>query len=327
MAQILPLQSTEAQLTSGAMPAYRILAFLLWHSMLALLCCYYAKKSVFMLSYRHSYHAGNHADVIKHLVQVCILNYLKLKEKPFCYHDTHAGAGLYSLHSEQAQKTSEYQTGIAKLWNYQGSNPDIQAYVQMVKQANDSHELAFYPGSPKIADLLCRPTDTIQATELHPSDHPILASQFQRRKHCRIEKMDAWAGLRAMLPPLAKRGLVLIDPPYELKTEYQDLIKGLQQAVQRFPQGTYAIWYPVIERQAVESFIDALVDTQIRNQLRIEYSPLPDSEGFGMTGSGMLVINPPFRLKQQMESCLKELAPLLADGRQAQWQVTQLVDE
>jgi 23S rRNA (adenine2030-N6)-methyltransferase len=280
-----------------------------------------------MLSYRHSYHAGNHADVIKHLVQICILNYLKRKDKPFCYHDTHAGAGLYSLHSEQAQKTVEYQTGIGKLWNYQGANADIKAYVETIRLVNDSDDLAFYPGSPKIADLLCRATDTIQATELHPSDHPILASQFQRRRHSRIEKMDAWAGIRAMLPPLAKRGLVLIDPPYELKTEYQDLIKGLEQAVQRFPQGTYAIWYPVIERQAVESFIDAIVDTQIRNQLRIEYCPQPDAEGFGMTGSGMLVINPPFTLKQDMESCLKELAPLLSQSPLSHWQVTQLVDE
>ena len=195
-----------------------------------------------MLSYRHSYHAGNHADVIKHLVQICILNYLKRKEKPFCYHDTHAGAGLYSLHSEQAQKTAEYQTGIGKVWNYAGGNADIKAYVDTIKGVNNGADLAFYPGSPKIADLVCRATDTIQATELHPGDHPILASQFQRRKHCRIEKMDAWAGLRAMLPPLAKRGLVLIDPPYELKTEYQDQNQRVDQIEPRLERDEKRIY-------------------------------------------------------------------------------------
>jgi len=278
-----------------------------------------------MLSYRHSFHAGNHADVIKHLVQVSILNYLKLKDKPFCYHDTHAGAGFYSLHSEQAQKTSEYQTGIGRLWHYQANNPQLAAYIDLVRSLNQQ-QLEFYPGSPKIAAVLCRPGDTIQATELHPADHPILASQFLQRKHCRIEHMDAWQGLKAMLPPLAKRGLVLIDPPYELKTEYQDLVKGLQQAYQRFPAGIYAIWYPVIERSAVEAFITAITKTGIRNQLRIEYSPLPDSAGFGMTGSGMLVINPPYTLKQQMQQALQELDPLLSQ-QQSTIRIEQLVEE
>ena len=137
--------------------------------------------------------------------------------------------------------------------------------------------------------------------------------------------MDAYAGLRAMLPPLHKRGLVLIDPPYELKTEYQDLVKGLQQAVQRFPQGTFAIWYPVIERASIEAVIDAIVGTGIRNQLRIELCPLPDSSGFGMTGSGMLVINPPYTLANDMRDALSEIAPLL--GAQVQWTVQQLVEE
>ena len=135
-----------------------------------------------MLSYRHSYHAGNHADVIKHLVQICILNYLKRKDKPFCYHDTHAGAGLYSLHSEQAQKTVEYQTGIGKLWNYQGNNADIKAYVDTIRLVNDSDDLAFYPGSPAIAKMLLRATDSIQATELHPTDFPLLQAQFLKRR-------------------------------------------------------------------------------------------------------------------------------------------------
>jgi 23S rRNA (adenine2030-N6)-methyltransferase len=278
-----------------------------------------------MLSYRHSFHAGNHADVIKHLVQVAVLDYLLKKDKPFCYHDSHAGAGLYSLLAEQAQKTAEYQTGIGRLWHCQLHNPLLQRYVGLVKQLNNHAELAFYPGSPKIAALMLRDGDSIQATELHPTDYPILASQFARRRHSRIENSDAWAGFKAMLPPQQKRGLVLIDPPYELKHEYQDVVNGVQLAYSRFPQATYAIWYPVIERTAVEAFINALTATGIRDQLRIELCPLPDSNGFGMTGSGMLLINPPYTLAQDITQALIELAPLL--GAQTQYQVTQLVAE
>ncbi len=278
-----------------------------------------------MLSYRHSYHAGNHADVLKHLVEVAILEYLKKKPKPFCYHDTHAGAGFYSLHSDHAQKTAEYEGGIGKLWGYQAQNLSLRSYIELVRQLNPTGQLQFYPGSPLIAKTLLRSDDSIQATELHPTDYPLLAAQFQGRRHCRIEKMDAYAGIRAMLPPLHKRGLVLIDPPYELKTEYQDLIKGLQQAHQRFPQATYAIWYPIIERASIEAVLQALVDTGLRNQLRIEMSPMPDSDGFGMTGSGMWVINPPYTLADEMQEALTEMAPLL--GNQVRWTVQQEVGE
>lgn len=281
-----------------------------------------------MLSYRHSYHAGNHADVLKHLVEVAILLYLKKKDKPFCYHDSHAGAGLYSLQSEQAQKTGEFHSGIGRLLQLESDLPAVATYLALIRQLNPSGGLQFYPGSPCIAKMLLRQDDSIQATELHPSDFPLLQAQFLQRRHTRIEQMDAYAGLRAMLPPLHKRGLVLIDPPYELKSEYQDLVKGLQQAVQRFGQATYAIWYPVIERESIEAVLQAIVDTGIRNQLRIEYCPKPDSSGFGMTGSGMLVINPPYTLAADMTAALTQIAPLLAEPDYAgSWQVRQLVGE
>ncbi|KKO46939.1 ribosomal RNA large subunit methyltransferase J [Arsukibacterium ikkense] len=283
-----------------------------------------------MLSYRHSYHAGNHADVLKHLVQVAILDYLLQKDKPLCYHDSHAGAGLYSLGSEQAQKTAEYQQGIGRLWQYQAKSAALASYLNLINSLNPDNNLAFYPGSPKIAAMLLRPQDTIQATELHPSDFPILQSQFARRRYSRIEHLDAWAGFKAMLPPLVKRGLVLIDPPYELKTEYSDVVAGLAEAYRRFPQATYAIWYPVIERPAIEAFINAIVATGIKNQLRIEFCPQPDKAGFGMSGSGMLVINSPYTLAASMREALAELAPMLA-GSDHQgsnlWQVSQLVGE
>jgi len=279
-----------------------------------------------MLSYRHSFHAGNHADVLKHLTEVAILDYLLQKDKPLCYHDTHAGAGLYSLQSSQAQKTAEYTEGIGKLWHYQPQSPLLGKYLNVVKQLNPDGELNFYPGSPKIAAMLLRAGDQLQATELHPSDFPLLQSQFLQRRLTRIENIDAFAGIKAMLPPLVKRGLVLIDPPYELKTEYQDLIKGLQEAYKRFPQATYAIWYPVIERSSIEAFIAAIVATGIKNQLRIEFNLHADSPGHGMTGSGMLVINPPYTLAQSLAPALSEVQQQLGNPA-SHYQIMQLVGE
>lgn len=279
-----------------------------------------------MLSYRHSYHAGNHADVIKHLTEVAILDYLLKKDKPLCYHDTHAGAGLYSLQSEHAQKTAEYLEGISKLWHYQPKSAVLQKYLGLIKQLNPDDELNFYPGSPKIAALMLRQQDYLQATELHPTDFPLLKSQFVKRRYTRIENTDAYAGFKAMLPPLVKRGLVLIDPPYELKTEYQDLVAGLQEAYKRWPQATYAIWYPVIERSAIEAFITAIVNTGIKNQLRIEFNLHPDTEGHGMTGSGMLVINPPYTLADDLTQALSEVQQQLGLAN-SHYQISQLVGE
>ena len=279
-----------------------------------------------MLSYRHSYHAGNHADVVKHLTEVAILDYLLKKDKPLCYHDTHAGAGLYSLQSEHALKTAEFKGGIAKLWHYQPQSAVLAKYLTLLKQLNPDNELNFYPGSPKIAALMLREQDHLQATELHPTDFPILKSQFVKRRYTRIENTDAYAGFKAMLPPLVKRGLVLIDPPYELKTEYQDLVTGLLDAYKRWPQATYAIWYPVIERTAIEAFIAAIVDTGIKNQLRIEFNLHADSQGHGMTGSGMLVINPPYTLATELEQALAEVQQQLGTTA-SRYQISQLVAE
>lgn len=279
-----------------------------------------------MLSYRHSYHAGNHADVVKHLTEIAILDYLLKKDKPLCYHDTHAGAGLYSLQSEHALKTAEFKDGIAKLWQYQPQSAVLQKYLALIKQLNPDNELNFYPGSPKIAALMLREQDHLQATELHPTDFPILKSQFVKRRYTRIENTDAYAGFKAMLPPLVKRGLVLIDPPYELKTEYQDLVTGLLDAYKRWPQATYAIWYPVIERSAIEAFIAAIVATGIKNQLRIEFNLHADSSGHGMTGSGMLVINPPYTLATELELALAEIQQQLGTTA-SRYQIRQLVAE
>ena len=282
-----------------------------------------------MLSYRHSFHAGNFADVLKHLVQVAILEYLKRKDKPFCYHDTHSGAGLYSLTGEHASKTGEYQSGIGLLFNQPVptalEDGPVGRYLRLLHQLNPDGALEFYPGSPSIAAQLLRSQDALQLTELHPTDYGLLSQHLGKRKHCRLEKMDAWAGIKAMLPPLARRGLVLIDPPYELSHEYDDVVKGLQLALQRFATGCYAIWYPVIDRAHIERFVAQIAALPVTDLLRIEWCPKADSTGFGMTGSGMLVINPPYLLAEQCRAFLPWLQQQLGSAGPAQ--VTQLIAE
>ncbi|MCH8537686.1 MAG: 23S rRNA (adenine(2030)-N(6))-methyltransferase RlmJ [Alkalimonas sp.] len=282
-----------------------------------------------MLSYRHSFHAGNFADVLKHLVQVAIIDYLKKKDKPFCYHDTHSGAGLYSLESEHATKTGEFHSGIGQLFQQPVPEELEQSpaarYLSLIHQLNPEQDLLFYPGSPSIAVQLLRPQDQMQLTELHPTDFALLQQHLAGRKQCRIEKMDAWAGIKAMLPPLSKRGLVLIDPPYELKHEYDDVVQGLQLALKRFANGTYAIWYPVIEREAIERFVDKVAALPVADLLRVEWCPKADSDGYGMTGSGMLVINPPYILAEQCRQFLPWLQQQLGAAGPAQ--VTQLIAE
>lgn len=260
-----------------------------------------------MLSYRHSFHAGSHADVLKHVVEIAILNYLMKKDTPFDYHDTHAGAGVYALCSKEAKKTGEFETGISRLYHQKLPKGLLSQYVNLVKQMNPNDKLTLYPGSPQFAELLRRPQDGLQLTELHPTDFGLLKKRFAGVPRTRVAQMDAYQGLKAMLPPLAKRGLVLIDPSYELKTEHQSLQKGLAPALLRFPSGIYAIWYPVIARRQTEQFLQNLIASIPKDCLRIEFCPLADSHGLGMTGSGMLIFNPPYTLADDM----KPVMPLL----------------
>jgi 23S rRNA (adenine2030-N6)-methyltransferase len=260
-----------------------------------------------LLSYRHSFHAGNHADVLKHTVQIAILNYLKKKDTPFDYHDTHAGAGFYALSSKEAQKTGEFENGIGRLYHQKLPVGLLRQYVDLVRQINPNDKLTLYPGSPQIAELLRRPQDGLQLTELHPTDFGLLKKRFSEPPRTRVAQMDAYQGLRAMLPPLAKRGLILLDPSYEVKTEYQTIAEGLVPALKRFSSGIYAIWYPVIERRHTEQFLQNLMLTVNKECLRVEFCPFSDGHGVGMTGSGMLIFNPPYTLAEEM----KVVMPLL----------------
>ncbi|ELV8555291.1 23S rRNA (adenine(2030)-N(6))-methyltransferase RlmJ [Vibrio fluvialis] len=265
-----------------------------------------------MLSYRHSFHAGNHADVVKHIVQSLILSALQQKDKPFVYHDTHSGVGRYDLTHEWSEKTGEYKQGIARLWQQTEVPEDIHSYLDAIKALNDDGELRYYPGSPRVARAHLRSHDRMVLTELHPSDYPLLEQEFHRDRQVAIFKEDGFARLKGSLPPKERRGLVLIDPPYELAKEYRDVVQAIAQSYKRWATGIYAIWYPVVNRCDIDDMIEGLQGLGIRNILQIELGVSPDTNERGMTASGMIVINPPWKLESQMQSILPFLKEAIA---------------
>ena len=283
-----------------------------------------------MLSYRHAFHAGNFADVLKHLIQVEILNYLRQKDKPFVYIDTHAGAGLYSLKSAEAEKNAEFMTGIGLLRN--SDIAALQPYLKAVaacKPEGDRSSLSagkLYPGSPRLAQLLLREQDRAQLFELHPQDFRRLQELMSsdRRIHC--EQADGFNGLIALLPPKERRGLILMDPPYEVKSDYDTVAATLIKAHRRFATGIYALWYPVVERPRIERLEKALRNSGIARIQLFELGLSADRDGRGMTSSGMIVINPPYTLMSRMQVLLPVLAQILA-GEQGVWRCEELAGE
>ncbi|KHN51456.1 23S rRNA (adenine(2030)-N(6))-methyltransferase RlmJ [Pectobacterium fontis] len=280
-----------------------------------------------MLSYRHSFHAGNHADVLKHTVQSLIITALKEKEKPFLYLDTHAGAGRYQLSGEHAERTGEYLDGIAKIWQRDDIPAELEPYMQAVRTYNHNGQLRYYPGSPLIARQLLREQDKLHLTELHPSDFPLLRNEFQKDARTKVLRDDGYQQLKSQLPPLSRRGFMLIDPPYELKTDYQAVVRGIQEGHKRFATGVFALWYPVVLRQHIKRMLKELEATGIRNILQIELAVLPDSDRYGMTASGMIVINPPWKLAAQMKSVLPWLHSVLVPEGTGHTLVEQIVPE
>lgn len=276
-----------------------------------------------MLSYRHAFHAGNHADVLKHTVLIQLLRYLGQKDAAYMYVDTHAGAGVYELDTGYAAKSAEFESGIAKLWERKDLPPALGEYLQLVKEMNPSGKMRYYPGSPYCAEKILREQDRIRLFELHPSDSKILEDNFRkleahaaaqgqrssvRGKRVMIQKGDGFAGLKALLPPPSRRGLVLIDPPYEVKDDYRKVKDTLDDALKRFATGTYAVWYPVLQRMESRQLPDRLKRLPGNGWLNVTLSvsgPAPD--GFGLRSSGMFIINPPWTL----EPMLRELMPYL----------------
>ncbi|HEC8327868.1 TPA: 23S rRNA (adenine(2030)-N(6))-methyltransferase RlmJ [Providencia rettgeri] len=257
-----------------------------------------------MLSYRHSFHAGNHADVLKHTVQSLIIESLKEKEKPFLYLDTHSGAGRYQLTGEHAEKTGEYLDGIARIWAQPDLPEELLPYMNIVRRLNDGGRLRYYPGSPLLAKFLLREHDKLVLTELHTSDYPLLRGEFLKDRRAQVSREDGYQQLKSKLPPHSRRGFALMDPPYEMKSDYEAVVKAVAEGYKRFATGTYAIWYPVVLRQQIKRMVNQLEATGIRKILQIELAVCPDSDQRGMTASGMIVINPPWKLEQQMKNVL-----------------------
>lgn len=218
--------------------------------------------------------------------------------------DTHAGAGRYQLTNAHATRTGEYLEGIARLWQQEEVPELILPYLEAVGSLNTSDELRYYPGSPLLAAKLLREQDLLMLTELHPTDFPLLRTEFSRDKRVRVCREDGFGQLKSKLPPASRRGFALIDPPYELKQDYSAVVKGIVEGYKRFATGTYAIWYPVVHRQQIKRMLKELEATGIRKILQIELAVKPDSDQLGMTASGMIVINPPWKLASQMASIL-----------------------
>jgi 23S rRNA (adenine2030-N6)-methyltransferase len=271
-----------------------------------------------MLSYLHGFHAGNHADVLKHTVLLAILDRLTAKDKPLRYVETHAGAGGYDLRSAAAQKNREHRGGIGKVWDADDAPPAVARLVELVRGYNGGRaDVARYPGSPWLARAALRRDDDLYLFELHPAEHRRLASAFGRERGVTVLREDGLAGCVGLVPPPSRRGLVLIDPSYETKDEPARVVDALAKAHRRFATGVYAIWYPVIERRWVERFERALRATGIAPLDFYQLCVAPDGAG-GLTGSGMAVVNPPYTLDEALDETLPWLARKLAvDARGA----------
>lgn len=279
-----------------------------------------------MLSYRHAFHAGNFADVLKHAVLSQVLKYMHRKDKGFSYIDTHAGAGMYSLQDPYAKKTGEYLDGIGKIWQRDDLPEALLDYVEIVKGLNEQGALKAYPGSPSIARHLMRRQDAAFLYDLHPTDHGLLSELFARQRKVQVFKSDGYKALKAHLPPATRRSVVLIDPPYELKTDYHKAVDAIVKGYKQFDSGVYLLWYPVVQRHFIDKMEQQFIDSNVRNVLQLEFQTAPDSDEFGMTGTGLFVVNPPWTLAAEAETLMPFLAEHLTCDKPS-WVVKQLVEE
>ena len=274
-----------------------------------------------MLSYQHQYHAGNHADVLKHwLLLECAL-YLQKKDKPFEYIDTHSGAGYYDINSAEAQKTGEIFSGVLKLnWS---DFPELQHYQQAV--ADDLRNKA-YPGSPMLIKRLLRPQDKAWLFELHPQTFRLLKKHCESRQQCYVKPENGFEGLISLLPSKSRRALALIDPSYEIKSDYQTVVDVMAKAYKKMPNTMLAVWYPVVNRQTITRMEHAIQSTQMRNVQLFEMG-VRDDELPGMGSSGMIIVNPPWNLADTFSAVAPRLSAALSEDQNHHWRFRQLVEE
>jgi 23S rRNA (adenine2030-N6)-methyltransferase len=274
------------------------------------------------MNYRHAFHAGGFADVIKHIVLVRILTYLQDKPGPFRVIDTHAGAGVYDLASDEARRGGEWLTGIARIMQASFSEttaPLLKPYLDIVRAFNPERALKAYPGSPLIARALLRPQDRLTACEVEPKARKRLIDALRRDAQARVVDLDGWLALKAFVPPNERRGLVLIDPSYEHKDEFERLAAGFAEAFAKWPTGSYLLWYPVKSRRATDSLARQVADVvgagpSAGKCLRLEFSVAPQIAGGALASAGLLIVNPPWTLTGELKAILPELEKPLGQG-------------
>ena len=272
-----------------------------------------------MLSYRQGFHAGMHADVLKHVVLVHLLRYLTQKDKPLWFIDTHAGAAAYALDQGYATKNAEYESGIGRLWAREDLPQPLADYVGQVRSLNPDGVLRRYPGSPQLAMQLLRKQDRLRMFELHSTESRLLQQYFRDAgPRAIVQAGDGVGGLQAVLPPPSRRALVLIDPPYEDKGDYRRVLTALRDAHKRFAAGVYAVWYPQVQRRESRQFPDLLKALQDQDWLHVTLSVKnPVAGGFGLHGSGMFILNPPWLLPKALDPAMPYLAKVLAQDAAA----------
>jgi len=274
------------------------------------------------MNYRHAFHAGGFADVIKHIVLVRMLTYLQDKQAPFRVIDTHAGAGVYDLTSDEARRGGEWLTGIARIMQARFSEttaPLLKPYLDIVRAFNPKAQLVAYPGSPLIARALLRPQDRMTACEVEPKARKRLIEALRRDTQARVVDLDGWMALPAFVPPKERRGLVLIDPSFEQKNEFERIAAGFAEAFAKWPTGSYLLWYPVKSRRATDSLardVAAAVGAgpSPGKCLRLEFSVAPQQAGAALASAGLLIVNPPYTLAGELKAILPELEKPLGQG-------------
>ena len=283
-----------------------------------------------MLSYRHAFHAGNHADVLKHAVVVQLLEHLTQKDKAFWYIDTHAGAGLYALDLAYAQKKAEFETGISRIWQAaadgQALPPFLDEFLDQVRAQNPDGNLRHYPGSPWLAWQMLRDQDRLRLFELHSTEIQVLRDNFRGAgRKVMLYDGDGFNGIKAILPPPPRRALVLIDPSYEDKQDYARTVRTLEDGIERFATGVYAIWYPQVQRRESTQLPSQLMRLPLKSWLHVTLTVKhPVEGGLGLHGSGMFIVNPPWRLKETIEEAMPLLVDLLGQDAGASFTLESL---
>jgi 23S rRNA (adenine2030-N6)-methyltransferase len=280
------------------------------------------------MNYRHLFHAGSFSDVVKHFSLTLLLTALNDKNTPFRVIDTHGGTGLYDLSHPWAQKTKEHESGIQRIMTQASIHPLFAPYLEVIRRLNSNQSsVTVYPGSPWLIKQFLKPHDSLQVSELHPEDYASLQQVFQGDKQTQVFHQNGFVSLRAFLPPVERRGLILIDPPYEDKNEFEKVVQGVRDGYRRFATGVYAVWFPIKELKSVQRFYKNLKSLKIPKMLLIEFIRNKKYPANRLNGCGLILINPPWKVEAQLQEGLPLLLEYLGYASQGKIALQWLVDE